>query len=433
MKSCFFSAYKYLLNLYFLSFFEKYKNYVITFGTEIFILILSFVIFRIANERMSDISFSEYTLSRRNISFLQPLLMIGLGVAVPRYVSIYPKRDSFLPASLILMTIVSLLFLIGMTVGSRFFSKLFFGEVTYQSYIVPLCILLIGYGFHAILYGYLRGKKEVYFSNLIQLVNIGLLPISVLLFTQNVQQLLWINGAFLLISCLIFGMYVFIKRHINTDYQSLLEDAKLMLKFGLPRILGDFALLAMLTFPTYIVLSLQKNVVAGGDIAYSITLLNLVGAAFGPLSLVLLPEIGGFLADKRFDLIKKRFYVFVFSSLLLTLIGYLTFYFFHEFILNLLLGENHRSEIFEIAKIILLGSFGYVIYIILRSFLDAIHVKAKNATNLIIALAIYILMAAYGSTMNVELNTYIYYFVIALNVLGLLTFVKTYRTIKNLK
>jgi len=91
----FLRVFKYLLNLYFLSFFAKYKNYVITFGTEIFILILSFVIFRIANERMSDISFSEYTLSRRNISFLQPLLMIGLGVAVPRYVSIYLKEIRF--------------------------------------------------------------------------------------------------------------------------------------------------------------------------------------------------------------------------------------------------------------------------------------------------------------------------------------------------
>jgi len=382
---------------------------------------------------MSDISFSEYTLSRRNISFLQPLLMIGLGVAVPRYVSIYPKRDSFLPASLILMAIVSFLFLIGMTLGSHFFSMLFFGDLRYQTYILPLCLLLIGYGFHAILYGYLRGKKEVYFSNLIQLLNIGFLPISVLLFTQNVQLLLWLNALFLLASCMIFGLTIFTQRHIFIDYQSLLEDAKLMLKFGLPRILGDFALLAMLTFPTYIVLSLQKNVVSGGDIAYSITLLNLVGAAFGPLSLVLLPEIGGFLAEKRFDLIKKRFYVFVFSSLLLTLFGYLTFYFFHEFILNLLLGENHRSEIFEIAKIILLGSFGYVIYIILRSFLDAIHVKAKNATNLLIALSIYILLIFYGSFKNVVLSAYIYYFVIALSVLGLLTFVKTYHTIKNLK
>ncbi len=383
---------------------------------------------------MTDIAFSEYTLSRRNISFLQPLLMIGLGVAVPRYVSIHPKRDSFLPASLILMTIVSLFFLLVLTLGRGFFSDLFFGDVVdYQNYILPLCILLIGYGYHAILYGYLRGKKEVYFSNLIQLVNIGLLPISVLLCTQNVQQLLLLNGVLLLASCLIFGLYVFIKRQIQLDFQSCWEDAKLMLNFGLPRILGDFALLAMLTFPTYIVLSLQKNVLTGGDVAYSITLLNLVGAAFGPLSLVLLPEIGGFLAEKRIDLIKKRFYVFVLSGIILTLIGYLTFYFFHEFILNLLLGKDHRNEIFEIAQIVLLGSFGYVLYIILRSFLDAIHVKAKNATNLMIALAIYIGLVGYGYSIHVKSITYIYYFVISLNALGLLTFIKTYNTIKNLK
>jgi O-antigen/teichoic acid export membrane protein len=415
-----------------LSFFSKYKNYVITFGTEIIILFLSFVIFRVANERMTDIAFSEYALSRRNISFLQPLLMIGLGVAVPRYVSIHPKRDSFLPASLMLMTIVSFFFLLVLTLGSGFFSNLFFGDLTYQNYILPLCILLIGYGYHAILYGYLRGKKEVYFSNLIQLVNIGFLPISVLLYTQNVQQLLLLNGIFLLVSCLIFGLYVFIKRQIQLDFPSCWEDAKLMLNFGLPRILGDFALLAILTFPTYIVLSLQKNVLTGGDVAYSITLLNLVGAAFGPLSLVLLPEIGGFLAEKRIDLIKKRFYVFVLSGIILTVIGYLTFYFFHEVILNLLLGKDHRNEIFEIAHIVLLGSFGYVLYIILRSFLDAIHVKAKNATNLLIALIIYIAMAGYGYSMHVKSITYIYYFVISLNTLGLLTFIKTYNTIKNL-
>ena len=382
---------------------------------------------------MADIAFSEYTLSRRNISFLQPLLMIGLGVAVPRYVSIHPKRDSFLPASLILMTIVSTLFLLVLTLGSRFFSNLFFGDFKYQNYILPLCILLIGYGFHAILYGYLRGKKEVYFSNLIQLVNIGLLPISVLLYTQNVQQLLLLNGLFLLVSCLIFGLYVFIKRQIKLDIQSCWEDAKLMLNFGLPRILGDFALLAMLTFPTYIVLSLQKNVLTGGDVAYSITLLNLVGAAFGPLSLVLLPEIGGFLAEKRIDLIKKRFYVFVLSGIILTLIGYLTFYFFHEVILNLLLGIDHRQEIFEIAQIVLLGSFGYVLYIILRSFLDAIHVQAKNAANLIIVLIIYVLLIVYGNSNDVPLTDYLYYFVVSLNILGILTLIKTYLSLKNLK
>ena len=113
--------------------------------------------------------------------------------------------------------------------------------------------------------------------------------------------------------------------------------------------------------------------------------------------------------------------------------GYLIFVGFHHFILSLLLGSNYRPEIFEIAKVVLLGSFGYVVYIVLRSFLDAIHVKAKNATNLLISLAIYLIMVLYGSMNNVGIVSYLYYFVVAVNILGLLTFIQTFYTIKKLK
>jgi hypothetical protein len=85
------------------------------------------------------------------------------------------------------------------------------------------------------------------------------------------------------------------------------------------------------------------------------------------------------------------------------------------------------------ASIMLLGSFGYVLYIVLRSFLDAIHVQAKNATNLIIVLIIYVLLIVYGNSNDVPLNDYLYYFVVSLNILGILTLIKTYLSLKNLK
>ncbi len=414
-------------------FFQKYKNYLVTFGIEFLILLLGFVIFRIANEQMTELGFSEYTLSRRNISFLQPLLMVGLGVALPRYISIYPQRDSLLPASLFLMLSVSLLFLLVLTIWSADFSILFFGHETYQSYILPMGLLLVGYGFHAIVYGFLRGKQEVYFSNLIQLLNIGILPVLVLLFVQDVKLLLYVNGLILLVSCWLFIFIVFRRMKIKIDFPACKEGSILMLRYGLPRVLGDFALLALLTLPAYIVLSQEKDILIGGDVAYSITLFNLVGAAFGPISLVLLPEIASFLVEKRIDLIKKRFYVFVVGSLTLTLVGYLIFFFFNDLVLSILLGSNYRSGIVEVSAVLLLGSFGYVLYIVLRSFLDAIHVKAKNATNLIISLFAYLLLLWYGLEHAVSSKTYLYYFVFAVNLLGILTFIKTYITLKRLK
>jgi O-antigen/teichoic acid export membrane protein len=331
------------------------------------------------------------------------------------------------------MGLISCFFLLVLSLGAPLFAYLFFGNFQYSSFIFPMTILLIGYGFHGILYGFLRGKKEIYFSNIMQLINIGILPVTVVFLTHNVLQLLYFNGFMLILNLLIFTSYIFYKRAIEINVEACKADAIVLLKYGLPRVLGDFALLALLTIPTYLVLNFQKDMLRGGDIAYSITLFNLVGAAFGPLSLVLLPEIASFLVEKRIDLIRKRFNVFVFVSLFLTLIGYLTFYFFHDFVLNLLLGKKHRKELFEVANIILLGSFGYVLYIVLRSFLDAIHVKAKNATNLLISLGVYCLLILIGFFLNVEMQYYLYFFVISVTLLGILTWVKTYTTLKEMK
>jgi O-antigen/teichoic acid export membrane protein len=416
-----------------LKFTSQYKNYIVTFGIEFLILLLGFVVFRIANEKMTDIGFSEYTLSRRNISFLQPLLMVGLGVAVPRFVSIYPHRNTFLPSSLLLMGIISCFFLLISVSSDQTLAHIFFGDSSYESYILPIVLLLSGYGFHAIIYGFLRGKREVYFSNLIQLFNIGVIPLIVLLYTQDVKSLLYMNSILLYINILIFTVFIFKKRKIYLDKAAFKEDIIVLLKYGLPRVLGDVALLALLTFPTYIVLNFQKDLILAGDVAYSITLFNLVGAVFGPLCLVLLPEIAGFMSEKRIDLIQKRFNVFVVGSLLLTFLGYLFFFIFHEFILTILLGKNHRKELFGIASVVLTGSFGYVLYIVLRSFLDAIHVKAKNATNLLISLGVYVVLTVFGYFNAVSITTYLYFFAISVTLLGILTWIKTYITLKEMR
>lgn len=359
--------------------------------------------------------------------------MMGLGVAVPRYMSIHQKRDSYLPTALCIMGGVGLFFIVALFLTRDFMAHLFFGDSNYQFLIFPLVVLLVAYGFHSIFYGYLRGKGQVYLANVFQLVNIGISPVVVLLCAQEVEQYMYLNALFIFVSVLFFSVFIFRQNRIEFNRSIFKEDSSVLLSYGLPRVFGDFALLALLTIPAYIVLSVQHDLLAGGDIAYAITLFNLVGAAFGPLSLVLLPEISKFLAESKFELIKQRFYFFVLASLALTALGYLIFIAFNNIILSLLLGDNFRPEIVEIAKVVLLGCFGYVIYIVLRSFLDAIHVKAKNSTNLLISLAVYLLLIAYGYTNHVNAISYLYYFVFAVNTLGVLTFIQTFYSIKKLK
>ena len=390
------------------------------------------MIYRIASESMTDYGFSEYNLARRSISFLQPLFMIGLGVGIPRYTSKYPQRTSILTAGIILMTIAAFVLSAIVFIGREYFATLFFGDLSYQSYIAPLLLMLFGFCFHAILYGFLRGKHNVYFANGIQLLNIGVIPILVLLYTSNVLNLLYFTGVFLILSC--FGIVLIVMYQYQSTFskKKLMVDSKTLLRYGLPRVLGDFSLLALITAPTYLVLYFQDDLLISGDVAYAITLLNLVGAAFAPLGLVILPEVATFLNEKNHNMIRRRFRLFVIMSLIATVFGYVVYYFFSDFILSILLGSGYRHNIVKVSLIILSGSFGYGLYIILRSFLDAIKVQATNAFNLIITLIFYFALIVYNYNQQAEIEAYLISFAVSMTFLGIITLIQTHLAIKRM-
>lgn len=414
-------------------FIKRHKNYVVTFGTEFLVLLLGVMIFRIASEQLTELGFSEYNVFRRTISFIQPLLMIGLGVAIPRYVSIDPSRVSLFLSGIIWVTISGLILFLVLFVGKDFFGEFFFGKSSYFNYIPPIAFLLMMYGLNSIIYGYLRGLHNVFFANSVQLLNIGLLPIIALVFTESVVSLIYLNALLLFLSCVGFGAAILKKHKVKFDLNEFKVDSKVLLNYGLPRVIGDFSLLCILTLPMYIVLKNESDILIAGDVAYSLTLVNLVGAAFAPISLVLLPEIAQFYVQKRFDLIRQRFGVFVLISLSFTAIGYFIFYFFTDFLLSILLGDTYRTGIADVARVVLLGSFGYGLYIVLRSFLDALKVRATNAINLMIVLSLYLILIFIGFKMKLETLYYLYSFVAVLSLLGIFTFIQTYQTLKKMQ
>lgn len=359
--------------------------------------------------------------------------MMGLGVAIPRFSSLNTEKKTYFLSGIVLILFFSLLLMLILNLGAPLFSELFFGEVKYVRFIFPLTLLLIGFGVHAILYGFLRGRQTIYLANIIQLINVGIIPVLVFFLADDVEDLIYWNSLLMLLVCLLAGILVV--RRFPSDWKiaDLKTDAKELLRYGLPRVPGDFALLALLTLPTYLSLQINHDIVLAGEIAYSITLLNMAGAAFGPISLVLLPEIARFLTEKNTGQIRKRFRVFVALSLGLTTFGYLIFYFFNELVFRILLGNKVSSNIDDICIIMLLSVFGYSLFVVLRSFLDAIKVTAVNAFNLLIALGTYLLLVAAASFWKLDSSYYLIAFVVSMTLLGLLTLIKTYFTLKKLE
>lgn len=393
---------------------------------------MSFFVYRLANEMMSDVGFSEYNLARRSVSLFQPLLMIGLGVAVPRYISMFPLKKSFLMGAAILLGISAILLGSIFFLFDSYFAQLLLGDSSYSNYIMPLFSLLFGICFHALVFGYLRGKQYVYYPNILQFFNIGVLPIAVILYAKDVRAVLLINGLVLITTSLTLFLRIVLKNQTVYSKKEFIEDCKILLKYGLPRVLGDFSLLLLITAPAYLILYIQDDILISGDIAYSFTLLNLVGAAFGPLGMVMIPEIASLMSKGENKLIEQRFFVFLIIGLIATSFGFTIFYFFNDFILQIILGADYRPSIAHVSVIILKGSFGYALFIILRNFLDAIKVKAINSINLLVTLFVYGLLMLFAYYKQGQVEDYLNCFVISVSFLGLLTLAKTYYVIKKL-
>src|SRR5258708_5739681 len=119
------------------------RDYVTTFLTEVLVITSYLVAFRLVAVHLGQNGFGEYALSRRTLSLVSPLAVIGLDVAVARFVAYAmgrrTGREAGYPGAALLIMAVTLAVLSALLlVFQSFFADLFFGSSTYTSLITPL-------------------------------------------------------------------------------------------------------------------------------------------------------------------------------------------------------------------------------------------------------------------------------------------------------
>ena len=78
----------------------------------------------------------------------------------------------------------------------------------------------------------------------------------------------------------------------------------------------------------------------------------------------------------------------------------------------------------------LLGGFGYALYLNLRSILDAFYFKPVNSVNLLKTLFFLVLMVLITWYFNLSFEYLLYSFSISMSLLGLLTYYKVISILK---
>jgi O-antigen/teichoic acid export membrane protein len=403
------------------------KDYILTFITEFTILGSGLLVYRLAADILGKEGFSEYALVRRTISFLLPGLILGMGVAIPRYIgysySNFKKANTYFIAGFAILFFVKLIFSLLINLFQKNFAFLFFGDSKYYYLVFPINIMVIGLIFHSLCYGYFRGNLSMIKANFLQLINMGIVPFLVFFLKDNLKEIILLNGLIIILVSFIF--LTMILKNITFERNEIYTNLKELIAYGIQRVPGDFGLSGLFSLPSTITAHISGVTIAG-YVAFGTSLLNMVGAGFAPLGLILLPKASRLVANKDFKILKTYIIKILKITFILTVLGIVFFEIFADKIILIYL-DTLNYDLLIITRIIIIASICYTIYVAMRSIIDAYYDKAINTKNIFISL-IFFLTVSFG-TILVK-NSYIFIvinFVVSIILLGILTLIEVKR------
>lgn len=332
------------------------REYGGTFATEFTVLACQLLTYKLAAHFLGKTGFAEYAVTRRTISILYPIVLLGLGVGLPRYVSMAAGRGDeeskarYLGATLWCVGLAAVVCVTILNAFPGLLAYLFFGSREYASLLFPMSLVVAGTALHAIAYSYFRGVLNMRAANLLQFVNFGLMPLAVFLFySKSVQSVLTTLG---ILSIGVAGAAL-----AFTPWRAAAKDnrkqVKELLRFGIQRVPGDFILMALFALPATFVAH-RSGIRAAGFVAFGISMLNVIGSFFSPFGLILLPKAGNLLAAGRNGELRRQVWLLTKITLLVSTVLAVGIAVGAETLIRLYLGADF-TEGARILRLVLLS------------------------------------------------------------------------------
>jgi len=407
---------------------QIYNKYFITFVFSLVNAFFNFWFFRIALKELGEESFYYYAYSRRIISFISPILMMGVGVGLPRYMGIYYKykRDvsPLLSAGLLIVLMVSIFWALINLALNNYLTTLLWGELTEFTLLLNLsiCLNLIAINVWAVLHSYFRGKLMVFSSGVLLLISQSAIPFLGFYFMGS------LNVVYNFISLLLLGItfLILIVLYRQKSIVPKIKDVIKLFKYGLSRIPGDLALSLLVFLPSLFAITFL-NIEYAGIISFAGAILTLSAIPASAISFNMLSRSSFlYLEDKK--LLRIETIKIIIGGLLYGIIVFVLLSYLLEFLITWFLDKSLLKHI-EILKYFLIAIPPYIIFVLLRSVIDGTKTKAYNSKNLIFALFTFIVFGLIAIT-NHSIYTIIFGIIAAYCILALLSLIRVFKIFK---
>lgn len=399
--------------------------------TQGLVLISVLGVYRMIAAEFGSSGIGEYSLVRRALGLLQPLLLLGLGVGLPRYIAISTKekRGSYARAAVLVAGVTTIIAVIAINLFKNFFAGTFFGNAEFTNYIFPLSVLLAASNFQMIVYCYLQGRLLSRAFNLLQIISLSLIPIAVLVILRGSSLPLIISATSysIIAVSLAFSVYL-IGDFINVKGKEFKSSLKELFVYSVGRLPGDFILAAIISLPP-IIAAHYLPVANVGYLAVGQTVTNAFAAIVGPLGIVLLPKVSEMISSRRDREVQNNIGPFLAGVLQCSAFICFQVAIFADFIIFHWLGPGFSAAV-PLMYPSVVAAFFYIFYISMRSVIDAAVIKPVNTINLTFAF----LFFCFASTISIlaknlinPLNSLNFSFAASIVLLGFLTYLSLHK------
>ena len=365
------------------------KSYAFTFVAELGVLLGGLVTLKIAGDTLGPTGFGEYAVARRAVSLLTFPLLLGLGISIPRYVSLTVASDpsgktaaGYSLASLCIGVPLVTTFGLAGLIAPTWFAGLFYGDPKFGFLTGPILLAISGLYAHTLVYANFRGRLRMWPANLLQLGNLAVAPaVAVLTSRGNAAGAIRVTGILWLVTSAATASWSVLRRGFQAPAGDVLKKATLdLLTFGAPRVVGEFALFGFFALPTFYVAH-TVGVEGAGLFSFALSLVQVLSSMFAAVGILLLPYISRQVATGSWERIGNVVSKSLAASLLVTLVAVAVLEIMMGSLIPWVMGRTFAPAVVP-ARWLVAGALPFVAYTLLRDPLDAIAVWPYNTINL---------------------------------------------------
>lgn len=266
------------------------------------VLLSAVVAYALAARYFSQEELSQYMLIRRVTNAILAVVMLGMPVALSRYVALLAHKDkNYIARAMLITTSVELLSLgVLWTVCLAFpqwASSVLLGDAGYFALLAPVLLIVAANGLLGQLLYYFMGQLQIRMANAVQIIIGGVAPLLPLVVFAHLglQRVLYLVGVLGLIGCVPFAISPVMRCARQLRRAELFSrqgwiEARQLLAYGLSRTPG-FSAMAVLwsAVPLHLTRLHETNAVT--YVLAGIQVLLLTSITLSPISSVLLPRV----------------------------------------------------------------------------------------------------------------------------------------------